>query len=171
MSSVQLHLALTHVPVILSLIAFIILLVSFFIKNETVAKVSYFLLVFAGISAIPVFLTGEGAEEAVENLPGVSEAIIEKHEGLAKFALIAISASGLVSLAVLLISKQQAFVRIGKIVILVLAIGSSILMLQTAHLGGQVRHTEIRSAVAEQSGEANTENGGVTESGDEDDDD
>ncbi len=171
MSSVQLHLALTHVPVVLSFIAFIILLVSFIIKNETVAKVSYFLLVFAGISAIPVFLTGEGAEEAVENLPGVSEAIIEKHEGLAKFALIAISASGLVSLVVLFLSKQQALVRLGKIVILLLAIASSALMLQTAHLGGQIRHTEIRSAAVGQNSEGNTENGGVKESGNEDDDD
>ncbi|MBN8666216.1 MAG: hypothetical protein J0M30_01855 [Chitinophagales bacterium] len=171
MSSVQLHLALTHVPVILSFIAFIILLVSFFIKNETVAKVSYYLLVFASITAIPVFLTGEGAEEAVENLPGVSEAIIEKHEGLAKFALIAISASGLVSLVVLFLSKPQALVRLGKIVILLLAIASSALMLQTAHLGGQIRHTEIRSAAVGQNGEGNTENGGAKESGNEDDDD
>ncbi len=172
MSSVQLHLALTHVPVILSLVAFLILLTSIFIKNDTVGKVSYALLVLAGLTAIPVFLTGEGAEEAVENLPGVSEAVIEKHEGIAKFAMIAISVSGLISLGVLLSGKNQVIARVGRIIILVLAIGSSALMAQTAHLGGQIRHTEIRATGAgvNQNTDGNAENGGDQVKGGEDDD-
>ena len=71
MNSVQMHLALTHVPVVLSLVGLVMLAVAFFIKNPTIIKTSYIVLVMAGLSAIPVFLTGEGAEEAIENLPGI----------------------------------------------------------------------------------------------------
>ncbi len=86
MNSVQMHLALTHVPVILSLFGLIMLAVAFCIKNTTITRTSYILILIAGIAAIPVYFTGEGAEEAIENLPGVSEAIIERHEEVAKLA-------------------------------------------------------------------------------------
>jgi uncharacterized membrane protein len=148
MNSVQMHLALTHVPVVLSLVGLIMLTVSFFIKNPTLTKTSYILILFAGIAAIPVFFTGEGTEEAIENLPGVSEAIIEKHEDVAKLAMISIAVAGLAALAAILSFRWQIVTRVFKVVVLLLAIASGGLMAQTAHLGGQIRHTEIRSNVA-----------------------
>ena len=148
MNSVQMHLALTHVPVILSFVGLIMLVVAFFIKNTTLTKTSYIVLLVAGVAALPVFFTGEGAEEVVENLPGVSEAIIERHEEVGKLAMISIAAAGTVALAALLLSRWQATARVFKVVILLLAITSGVLMAQTAHLGGQIRHTEIRSGIA-----------------------
>ena len=41
---------------------------TFFIKNSTLTKTSYTILVVAGLVAIPVFFTGEGTEEAIEKL-------------------------------------------------------------------------------------------------------
>lgn len=155
MNSVQMHLALTHVPVVLSLVGLIMLAVAFVIKNSTLTKTSYILILFAGIAAIPVFFTGEGTEEAIENLPGVSEAVIERHEEVAKLAMISIAAAGLLALAALSTFKWQIAARIFKVVVLLLAITSGGLMAQTAHLGGQIRHTEIRSSVAVQNGNEN----------------
>jgi uncharacterized membrane protein len=149
MNSVQMHLALTHVPVILSLVAFIMLIVAFLIKNTTLTKTSYILLLVAGVAAIPVFFTGEGTEEAVENLPGVSEAVIERHEAVAKLAVVSIAAAGVAALLALLLFKRQVASRVFKIVVLLLAITSCGLMLQTAHLGGQIRHSEIRSGLVQ----------------------
>lgn len=160
MNSVQLHLALTHVPVILSFVGLIMLIVSFFIKNATLTKTSYIILLIAGIAAIPVYFSGEGTEEAVENLPGVSETIIERHEEVAKFAMIAIAVAGLVALAALFSSKWQASASVLRIVVMVLAVISGGLMTQTAHLGGQIRHSEIRNGVAVQN---NNEGGGLNE--------
>lgn len=160
MNSVQMHLALTHVPVVLSLVGLIMLAVAFFIKNSTITKTSYILILIAGIAAIPVFFTGEGAEEAIENLPGVSEAIIERHEDVAKLAMISIAVAGLAALAALFSFKWQIATRVFKVVVLLLAIASGGLMVQTAHLGGQIRHTEIRSGVALQ---IDNENGGEKE--------
>jgi len=150
MNSVQMHLALTHVPVILSLVGLIMLIVAFFIKNSTITKTSYILILTAGIAALPVFFTGEGTEEAIENLPGVSESVIGRHEEVAKLAMISIAAAGLVALAALFSFRWQIAARLFKVVVVLLAITSGGLMAQTAHLGGQIRHTEIRSVVAKQ---------------------
>jgi uncharacterized membrane protein len=160
MNSVQLHLALTHVPVILSFVGLIMLLVSFFIKNTTLTKTSYIVLLVAGVAALPVYLSGEGTEEAIENLPGVSGAIIESHEDVAKLAMISIAAAGLLALAGLFSFRWQAATRAVKIIVLLLAVTSGGLMAQTAHLGGQIRHTEIRSGAAVQTeNEAGSEKG------------
>ena len=155
MNSVQLHLALTHVPVILSLVGLLMLITAFFIKNNTLTRTSYILLLVAGIAALPVFFTGEGTEEAVEKLPGVSEAFIERHEEVAKLAMISIAAAGLAALTALFSYKWQRATRVFKMVVLLLAILSGGLMVQTAHLGGQIRHTEIRNGVALQNASEN----------------
>ena len=159
MNSVQLHLALTHVPVILSLVGLIMLIVAFFIKNTIITKTSYILILVAGIAAIPVFFSGEGTEEAIENLPGVSEAVIERHEEVAKLAMISIVAASLFALTALLSFRWQVASRLFKMVVLLLAITSGGLMAQTAHLGGQIRHKEIGNGIAVQNeNEAGAEN-------------
>lgn len=169
MSSVQMHLALTHVPVMLSLVGLIMLVVAFFIKNTTLTKTSYILLLVAGVAALPVYFSGEGTEEAIENLPGVSEAVIESHEEVAKLAMISIAAAGLLALAALLSVRRQAASRVLRIVVLLLAITSGGLMVQTAHLGGQIRHTEIRNGVALQNGGGeNAGNGNQQQENDDD---
>ena len=160
MNSVQMHLALTHVPVILSLVGLIMLIVAFFVKNTTLTKTSYVLLMVAAVIALPVFFTGEGTEEAVEKLPGVSDSIIEEHEDVAKLAMISIAAAGLLALAALFTFRWQ-IARLFRTVTLVLAITSGALMVQTAHLGGQIRHTEIRNGAVLQNA---NESGGADES-------
>ena len=159
MTSVQLHLALTHVPVILSIIGLMMLIVSFFINNNTVTKISYILLLVAAIAAIPVYLTGEGTEEAVEHLPGISESIIEEHEEVAKLGLIAIIGAGILSLGSLIAQKWQAGVRVIRVAVLIAALITGGLMVQTAHLGGQIRHSEIRNGnvASNEAGEENQE--------------
>jgi uncharacterized membrane protein len=161
MNSVQMHLALTHVPVILSLVGLIMLIVAFLTKNSILTKTSYVVLLIAGVAAIPVFFTGEGTEEAIEKLPGVSEAVIERHEEVAKLAMVSVSAAGLLALAALFLFRWQVASRVFKLVVLLLAITSAGLMAQTAHLGGQIRHTEIRNGFVLQNG---NEAGGDNES-------
>ena len=161
MNSVQLHLALTHVPVILSLVGLIMLIVAMLRKNPTLTKTSYIILMLAGIAALPVFLTGEGTEEAVEHLPGVSETVIERHEEEATWAMISVAAAGVMALIALFVHKWAVAARPVKILVLLLAVTSGGLMARTAHLGGQIRHSEIRNGVALQNGNEN--NGGDLE--------
>ena len=162
MSSVQMHLALTHVPVILSLVGLVMLVVAYFIKNETLTKTSYVLIIFAGLAALPVYFTGEGTEEVVEKLPGVSESNIESHEEVAKLAMISISMAGVAALAALLVYKRKAIANVFKLAVLLLAIASGVLMIQTAHQGGSIRHTEMNgnlpAQTLEQGGDVQADN-------------
>lgn len=145
MSQVQLHLALTHVPVLLSLIGLILLSISLIRKNDSLLKTSCGLFVSGAITVIPVYFSGEGAEEAVEHLPGVTELIIEHHEEMAQFSAVAMGISGILALAVLLLFKNHSIQKLLRILLLASALGTAILMAQTAHLGGQIRHTEIQT--------------------------
>ena len=152
MDSVKMHLALTHVPVILSLVGLTMLVISLLKKNETLTKTSHSFLLFSGMAAIPVFLSGEGSEKMVGRLPGVSKTIIERHEELADLAMISIAAAGVVALVALVVQKWAAGAKIFKVLLLFLAVVSGWLMFQTADLGGQIRHTEIRNSTILQNG-------------------
>lgn len=166
MNATQLHLALTHVPVVLSIIGLVILIISFFRKNDTLTKTALWILLAAGIFTLPVYFTGEGTEEVVEGLPGVSEAIIERHEEFAKATLVLVSASGLLALAGMVAYAFGKFLMVIKVLTLLLAFVSAGAMAQTAHLGGQIRHSEIRSgAMAQGQGEAGAENEGSGQEG------
>ena len=135
------------------------LIIALLTKNTSLTKTSYSIILIAGVAALPVFFTGEGAEEAVENVPGVSEAIMERHEEVAKLAIFSIVAAGVAALTALFSSRWLQFARMLKFIVLLLALTSGGLMAQTAHLGGQIRHSEIRNgAVAENGIEAGGEN-------------
>ena len=150
MNMSQVHLALTHIPVVLSLAGLVVLLISLFSKNSTISKVGFSILAIAGISALPVFFSGHEAEEAVEHLPGVSESLIERHEEVAKFALITILVAGTVALGGLIKISRPAITKGIRIAVLLLSFVSAGFMAQTAHLGGQIRHSEIRQGVVAQ---------------------
>jgi len=154
MNQSQIHLALTHLPVILTLTGSVILAISLFTRNMTVTKVSLYILVAASLFALPVFFSGEGAEETVEHLPGVSGSLIEEHETFANISMYVIIGTGLLALAGLFKLAGKPLVQTLRYFVLLAAIFSSGLISWTAHLGGQIRHTEISQATI-QGGESN----------------
>lgn len=162
MNASQIHLALNHVPLFFSITGALILLYGFFRKNDTVKTMSLYFMIAGAVFTIPVFLTGEGAEELVENLPGVSESLIEQHEGFAKTGLIVILVTGAIALFTLFAKRKASLFKTGLLASAVLSLISFAIMAQTAHLGGQIRHTEIRgsSAAGNSNNEPGKENGG-----------
>lgn len=76
MSWGHLHLLLNHVPVIGTLLGLLLLLVAFGRKSEELKKVTLGLFVLIALVTVPVYLTGEPAEEMIENIPGISKAIL-----------------------------------------------------------------------------------------------
>lgn len=146
MNPAQIHLALNHAPLFLSITGAIILLIGILKKNNSFIGLSRYLLIAAALFTIPVFLTGEGTEELVEHLPGVNESAIESHEEMAKISLIIIAASGAVALAGLLLRQMASVHRILLWLALVLSLASFGTMAQTAHLGGLIRHAEIQNS-------------------------
>ncbi len=148
MNAAQIHLALNHAPLFLSIIGGSILILGMIRKNESFKTIALFMLIAAALFTAPVFLTGEGTEELVEKLPGVNEGAIEEHEEMAKISMIIIAVTGVVALIGLLARKNAAVAKLVFLAAAILSLASFGTMAQTAHLGGLIRHTELQNGTA-----------------------
>src|SRR5512144_2399191 len=146
-TSAQIHLALNHLPVFAALLATATLLFAAVTRSTSTRNTGLGVLVFAALAALPVYFTGEGAEEIVEHRPGVTEAIIERHEEAAERALATILVAGAVAAAALMAVRlrKERVARGFFVAALIGALASAGLMGQVAHLGGQIRHDELRA--------------------------
>ena len=154
MDYTYLHLSLNHVPILGTVFGFLLLLGGVLTRSKGVTRAGLISLFLAAVLAIPVYLTGEPAEEVAERLPGVTDAVIELHESAAGFALTLVITTGIAAAAAFAFSKSfpsrlPFYMAIGTLV-LAFATGGS--MLQTANLGGQIRHTEIRTGASQNTG-------------------
>lgn len=145
MNAAQIHLAFNHIPVILTVTGGLLLLTALLRKNNSLQTTAAILLAVAAVFTVPVFLTGEGTEEITENLPGVLESITEKHEAMAKIALAVMLVTGLVASAALIFKHNATVYKNIMVITVILSFISFGVLAQTAHLGGMIRHTEIKS--------------------------
>lgn len=150
MDPVHVHLFLNHFPVICSILSVPFFLYAYWRKSDELKQLALLVLVFAAAVTIPVYLSGEPAEEVVEKLAGVSHDLIEQHEDAAYFAMISMMITGVISLIGLIsmFLKKAAAAKFLVLVALLSAIGSAGLMLRTSNLGGQIMHSEIRAGDA-----------------------
>jgi len=149
MNGAHLHLIVNHVPVMGVLFGLIFLLVAMVGRNKTLIKASLWILVFVAILTIPAYLTGGGAEEVLEGLPGISTDLIHEHEDAAEQAFIAVLALGVIAALGLLVNRAKNRVSgIFLATIFLLTIITGVLMGGAANMGGQIRHPEIRSGTA-----------------------
>ena len=145
MNGAHIHLLLNHIPVIGSVFGFLLLLIAIVRKSEELKKVGLGILIVIAVGTILVYFSGESAEEIIEDLPGVSERIIEKHEDFALISFISTEVvGGIALLGFLLFRRKKNILNNFLLSILVLSFISSTLIAWTANLGGQIRHTEIR---------------------------
>ncbi|MBK8561888.1 MAG: hypothetical protein IPN76_00650 [Saprospiraceae bacterium] len=171
MDATHLHLLLNHFPIIGSLLGVGVMAYGYLTSSEQVKKTALWTWAFMAAIAIPVFLTGEPAEESVEGIASVSESLIEEHEEAATIAIWLMEALGMLSLVTLIAGWGKE--RLSKPLVLVatvLSLATFGAMARTGYLGGQIRHSEIRSGVAAAGAvEANgTESG--SKAGEQDDD-
>lgn len=154
MSGAHIHLLLNHIPVIGILIGFVVFALGVRRRNDSWTRLALGLFAAVALVAVATMLTGESAEEAVEKLPDVSQSLIEAHEDAAKLASIAAYVLGAAALVTLGGVRRRALPRALTVAVLPIALLVSGLMAYAANLGGQIRHTEIRSgAVATQAGD------------------
>ena len=145
MNASQIHLALNHVPLFFSIIGGLVLIYGFIRKNESIKILSLYFMIAAAVFTLPVYLTGQGTEEMIEKLPGISEGMIEEHEEMAKIGLIIIIITGVAALSALILKKKTSLLKPVLILCAVFSFASFGVFAQTAHLGGQIRHTEIQN--------------------------
>jgi uncharacterized membrane protein len=153
MNPAHIHLMLNHVPLYGVLAGVILLIVSLVMRRQGVARAGLVVFVLTALVAVVVYLTGEPAEELVENLPGVSETVMETHEEMALVATITLGAFGLLALYGLLAFRHGATMRFTRIALL-FSFAPLAAMAYTAYLGGQIRHSEIRATAVEPGAQA-----------------
>lgn len=145
MNEVHVHLLTNHFPIIGTLIATGIVLYAFIANNKSVANTGLVIAILMAVMAIPVFLSGEGAEHAVEDLAGTSEFFLEEHEELGETAFWVMLGAGLLSVVALVINSMRSVMsRTWTGLVLLVLIATFALMAYVGYLGGKIRHSEIR---------------------------
>lgn len=152
MSQVHLHLLITHLPVFGSILGALVLGYGLWVKSSETKNAAYFIFIISAIGAGIAYLTGEGAEEAVEKIQGVSENLINLHEDTAMYALISLIALGGASIFALVETRlKTTLIKSTATFTLLLSLVSFGLVARTGYLGGQIRHSEISTGAGQNS--------------------
>ncbi|MFZ4771419.1 MAG: hypothetical protein ACOYLO_14645 [Ferruginibacter sp.] len=160
MSQVHLHLLITHLPIFGALLGAFVLGYGIWSKSDHTKIAAYFLFIISAIGTGIAYLTGEGAEEAVENLPGVAESIIGQHEEFAMYALVSLIVLGISSLMAIYVTiKKSSLAKTASVLTLFISLISFALIARTGYLGGQIRHTETTTGVVMPNGGGENEQG------------
>jgi hypothetical protein len=144
MDSAHLHIVLNHAPVVGTIMVMFILFYGIIRKNEEIKKLALIISVLVALVTIPVYTSGDGAQQIVEGMEGVDEDKIDAHEDFAQYSFIAMEVFGGIALLGLLMFRAPKtlplwFVLISFIFLLVI----TGMMGWTANLGGQIHHPEV----------------------------
>jgi len=141
----QIHLMLNHAPVMGVLLALVLLLTGMFRDRSSLKEAAFVTLVLTGALAAIVYYSGDAAGELLGSLPDISRADLLAHSSMALYASAGAVASGILALGALVVSRRSS--RSGTwflVLSLLFAAVTAFLMLQTADLGGRMRHPEIQ---------------------------
>lgn len=144
MNQAHLHMVFNHFPIIGLFFGIGILAFGIFKKHTILVNTAYVMFIFCMIMAKATMMTGEGAEEIVEEI-GISHDIIHNHEEVAETFMKVLYVLGILSILGLVANfKKHAKASIVSYVVLVLAICAAVLSKSVGTSGGEIRHTEIR---------------------------
>ena len=145
MNEAHLHMVVNHFPIIGTILAIGILIAGLLSKNRSIINTSYVLFVSGAIFGILSMNTGEGAEELVEDMPGIGWKIIHEHEELAEKMALLLDILGVLSLVGFYFQyKKNAKEKLVSYIILLIGIASLFVIQKVGTSGGEIRHTEIR---------------------------
>ena len=146
MDLAHIHLLLNHFPAIGTIIGGGLFVLSLLTRSDDLTRASLAVLLGISLISIPTYISGNGAQDAIKSVPGISKSLIETHEGAAFVALGFMEFTGAFAWLGLWQFRRLARVPNWNLaVILVLMLVSLGLMTRASNLGGQIRHTEIRA--------------------------
>ena len=153
MNDAHLHLLINHLPIVGLIIGTLILIAGLLFRSTAVRVVALFVIIFAAGFAIPAFSSGEGAEEVVEHMSGMTKEthhMIHEHEEKAEFFMIFVwSLLCLSILTLLLIWKKNKAAMYLEFLVLALALVGTYVGREVGSTGGEITHLEIRKDFVE----------------------
>lgn len=140
----HLHLLINHLPIIGSMLGGLVLAFAIWEKSNRTKVAAYGVLIISSIGAVVAYLTGEAAEELVENISGVLKDTIKQHEDAAMISFIVLIVLGISSIiGIYLTYKNSRYIKRVANITLFLSVLSFGFISRAGYLGGQIRHTEL----------------------------
>jgi hypothetical protein len=140
---------LNHIPIFGPLLMLALLALGLRNRDWSYSRLALILAVFVGVAAIPVYVSGEPAEHALESIRSLPEDIVEAHEEAAVWAFVGLEALALFAAAVLWRGRNGP---VPTTAVLAAFFAATLLVtavtVRTAYLGGQITHTELAPPVA-----------------------
>lgn len=148
MNLAHLHLLLNHFPIIGTVIALGLFVVSLFGKNDDLERAALIIFAFTALITLPAFFSGVGAQGAVSGAPGISKPLIAVHQGSAILALGLMEVTGSLALVGLWQRRRVSRSRWNwnLVSILLFSVFTVAVMTRVGSTGGEIRHPEMWSA-------------------------
>ncbi len=142
MNMAHLHLMLTHVPVIGIPLLLMVLLAGRLENHSFTIRLALVGLVSVCMAGILAYFSGEGAEEIVESIPGISRIALDAHEEVGEITFALTGCLAGMALASLMLFQRDWVLKFGIPATLIFGALLTALLGYTAYLGGGIRHTE-----------------------------
>ncbi len=187
MDFAYLHIVTNHIPIIGVPLAVVVLLMGVWRKSDDLKSAAFLIFAGMGLATLATFLLGQGGEDFVEEVAGVSKDALHEHEDFAKLALASVALTAALSLFAVLRYQGLSFLRrritsserlVGDevsavsvscfstwmtLAVLLFALLSVGVLGFTGKLGGMVRHSEFydrtQTTTDQNTEEADTEYG------------
>ena len=143
----HIHIVLNHFPTIGSFFGLALLAYALWKKDEELKLASFVIFMVMSLLAIPTFITGAAANEAINSRPDLDQAMVDAHRSAAIVASSFLWLTG--TFAWLALWQYRRYKTLSQWNVLAVA-GLSIitlgLMMETGTHGGEISHPEIRAA-------------------------
>jgi hypothetical protein len=147
MDLTHIHLLLNHFPTIGMIIGGGLFVVALIMKSNDLKLASLVVMLGIALLSIPTYMSGNGAEDAIKALPGVTRPMMEAHEGAALVAIAFMEVLGAFAWLGLWQFRRLTFIPNWNLtVILLLIVATFGLMTRASNIGGEIRHAEIRAS-------------------------
>lgn len=141
-TALHLHLILVHIPIVLYPLSVLLLVIFCIRKDKGLMVIASLIIISATSVAIGGYLTGEGAEEVAENLPGVLKSTIESHEDSAVISLWLSCITAALALLAIYPRLSERLLRHALATLVLFASASSLSFFWVGYQGGKIRHPE-----------------------------
>ena len=143
MNKAHLHMVFNHFPIIGLFFGIGILVFGILKKQTILVNTAYIIFIICMIMGKATMMTGEGAEEIVEEL-GISHNIIHEHEEIAEKFMKLLYLLGIVSIFGIMANRRKhAKAYLIGYITLAIAVASAVVSTYVGNSGGEIRHTEI----------------------------
>jgi hypothetical protein len=141
----HIHLLLNHFPTIGFSIGIGLLIGALVSRSDDLKKGALTVLVGVALLTFPTYISGNAAQESIQNTPGVSKTLIDTHEGAALLSFIFMEITGAAAWLALWQLHRRSRITVRSLgTVFVLSVITMGLVTRAATIGGEIRHPEIR---------------------------